>query len=111
MFKLFANAYPLYGSQDPVSRYYRSFPTRMLSVSLFAILGLAALLFVAFGIALILEVLWYRRHKIKQEGVPHPIQSLVLRYLGYWAVATLAIGLGSNLIFYLIAFSFGGIHF
>lgn len=107
---LLRGAYPLYGSIDPVSPSYRSFPEGMLFMSLFSLLGLAALLFVALGITLILEALWYRRHKIKPEGILHPIQSLMLRYLGYWAIATLAIGLGGNLVIYLIAFTFGGIH-
>jgi len=110
LFSLFGDAYPLYGGPSQESRSYRSFQRGMFSMSLFSILGLAAVLFVAFGIALILEIVWYRRHNIIQEGVPHPIQSLVLRYLGFWVVATLVIGLGGNLLFYLIAFSFGGIH-
>lgn len=106
LFSFFGNAYPLYGSPDPMSPPYRSFPSRMWSTSLFSILGLAALFFVAFGIVLILEILWYRRHKIRQDGIQSPIQSLVLRYLGYWIITTLVMGLGSNILFYLIAFSF-----
>lgn len=108
IFSLFAgSAYPLYGSPDRTSQGHARFGIGGIwFASLFSLIGLAGLLLVAFGIALILEMIWYRRHPTHQQGVVSPIKSLALRYLGYWIVTTLVMGLGSNVLFYLIAFSF-----
>lgn len=57
-------------------------------------LGIAALLFVVFGIALIFEALWYKRHPVTQVGISRPMISLVKRFLVYWIVTTLLIAGG-----------------
>lgn len=73
---------------------------RLLGQYLIPFLGIAALLFVVFGIALIFEALWYRRHPVTQVGISRPMLSLVKRFVVYWIVTSILVALG------IIALSF-----